>query len=101
MELDGQETFVEDFVTEEKIFALYGMGTFVVDNTRIVAGLRFEDTQLDSKAFDQDGNATSASNEHNFWAPSLTIRHSLSDELVLRAAVWRSLAPASQRLHQP
>ena len=92
MELDGQETFVEDFVTEEKIFALYGMGTFVVDNTRIVAGLRFEDTQLDSKAFDQDGNATSASNEHNFWAPSLTIKHSLSDELVIRAAAWRSLA---------
>ena len=92
MELDDQETFVEDFVTEEKILAFYGMGTFALDNTRIVAGLRYEDTQLDSKAFDQDGNRTSASSDHTFWAPSLTIKHSLSDELILRAAAWRSLA---------
>lgn len=92
MELDGQETFVEDFVTEEEIFAIYGMGTFVIDDTRIIAGLRFEDTQVDSQAFDQDGNQTTASSDHQFWAPSITIKHNFNEELVLRAALWRSLA---------
>lgn len=92
MELDGQETFVEDFVTDEEIFAVYGMGTFVIDNTRIVAGVRYEDTQVDSQAFDQDGNQTTASSDHDFWAPSVTVKHNLSEELVLRAAAWRSLA---------
>jgi TonB-dependent receptor len=92
MELDGQETFLEDFVTEEEIFALYGMATFVVDNTRIVAGVRYEDTQVDSRAFDQDGNQTTASSDHDFWAPSITVKHNFTEELVLRAAAWRSLA---------
>jgi TonB-dependent receptor len=92
MELDGQETFVEDFVTEEEIFAVYGMGTFVIDNTRIVAGLRYEDTQVESQAFDQDGNQTTASSDHDFWAPSVTVKHNFAEELVLRAAIWRALA---------
>ena len=92
MELDGQETFVEDFVTEEEIFAIYGMGTFAVNNTRIVAGIRFEDTQVDSQAFDQDGNQTTASSDHDFWAPSITIKHNFDEQLVLRAAIWRSLS---------
>ena len=92
MELDGQETFVEDFVTEEEIFAIYGMGTFAINNTRIVAGVRFEDTQVDSQAFDQDGNQTTASSDHDFWAPSITIKHNFDEQLVLRAAIWRSLS---------
>lgn len=92
MNLDGQETFVEDFVTDEEIFAVYGMGTFVIDNTRVIAGVRYEDTQVDSQAFDQDGNQTTASSDHDFWAPSITVKHNLSEELVLRAAAWRSLA---------
>ena len=92
MNLDGQETFVEDFVTDEEIFAVYGMGIFVIDNTRVIAGVRYEDTQVDSQAFDQDGNQTTASSDHDFWAPSITVKHNLSEELVLRAAAWRSLA---------
>ena len=92
MELAGQETFVEDFVTDEEIFAVYGMGTFVIENTRIVAGVRYEDTRVDSRAFDQDGNQTTASSDHDFWAPSVTVKHNFSEELVLRAAAWRSLS---------
>ncbi|RZO69538.1 MAG: TonB-dependent receptor [OM182 bacterium] len=90
LEFDEAETTVEDYITEEDVFALYGMGTFEVGQARIVAGLRYENVQTDSSAYDADGNATSASSDHSFWAPSINVKYLLSEDLVLRAAAWRS-----------
>ena len=41
-------------------------------------------------AYDADGNATSASSDHSFWAPSINVKYLLNEDLVLRAAAWRS-----------
>ncbi len=91
MELEDTETYLEDFVTEEKIFAIYGMSTIDYGNARIVLGARYENTAWDSSAFDQDGGPTSASKDYGFFAPSINVRYALSDQLVLRAAATRSL----------
>ena len=92
MELEGQETYHEDFVTEEDVFAIYGMGTFSLsDNVKVVAGMRFEDTSWESSAFDQDGVATDANKDYDFWAPSVNLTWALTDNWVMRGAITRTL----------
>lgn len=86
------ETFLEDFVTQEDIFAIYAMSTMDLGSARLVVGARYENTSMESKAFDQDGTPTSADKDHSFFAPSVTLKYSLSESLALRAAAWRSLS---------
>ena len=89
---EGDETFVEDFVTQEDIFAVYAMTTMDLGSARLVLGARYENTSMESEAFDQDGAATSASKDHSFFAPSVTLKYALSDTVSLRAAAWRALS---------
>lgn len=91
-ELDDTETFLEDFIIDEDVLAVYGMGTFVIGEARIVAGIRFEDTRSDSSAFDQDGAVVTANKDYSFWAPSVNVRYAMDNGWVLRAAAWRSLS---------
>ena len=52
--MDFSNDYARDFVTEEKVNALYIQNTYTWDKGVIVAGVRYEDTSTESQAFDQD-----------------------------------------------
>ena len=93
LEFAGEETFEEDFTTREDIFALYGMTTLVGDNSRTVVGIRWERTDWESDAYvyDPDRQSLNVSRDHNFFAPSLNVRYTLTDNWIMRAAYSRSM----------
>ena len=90
--LDDSETYAEDFIVDEDILSVYAMSTIDLGTARIVAGVRFEDTSVDSQAFDQDGNPTFAKKDYSFWAPSFNVKWNITDVIVMRAAATRSLS---------
>lgn len=92
MEFDFEDAISRDFITQEDIFAVYAQHTIQWDKGNLIYGVRYESTDVESSAFDQDGNPTAASTDYDFWAPSVTVKYYLSDALQLRAALWRSLS---------
>jgi TonB-dependent receptor len=100
---------VADFTTDENIYAAYVMGTWETDNTTIVAGLRYEFTDLENRGNevelieeDQNGpgdpaedivvnNAVRATRDYGDLLPSANIRHNFADNLVGRFSVHRAV----------
>jgi TonB-dependent receptor len=89
------ETIAGDYTIDEQILALYGMGTFEIDNVTVVAGLRFEGTSVDSTGYifaeeDDPGNALTRnySDDYQHILPSLNLKYALSDNLFARAAYY-------------
>lgn len=105
-----------DYAVQEDIASAYLMGRFDRGPLRIVGGLRVERTTQevaanlvelveedevplyagDGTLMVEDGDAvfvtpTSFSNDYTNWLPSLNLRYEASDELVLRAGVYRSV----------
>ena len=101
LELDGAEITLEDYATDEDIFAIYGMVTINYDNSLLVAGVRVEEMEMSSSAFDQDGNKTRASKDHTFVAPSLNYKYFVNENTIVRAAVSRSLSRPSFKATAP
>jgi len=95
LSLDGTETYLEDYKTQEDIFAIYGMITTEFEDGVLAYGVRVENMSMDSNAFDQDGNATDASSDHTFIAPSLNYKHFVNDKVIFRTALSRSLSRPS------
>lgn len=93
LESEGDETFIEDFTTQEDISALYLMNTFHIgmDNL-IIAGVRVENTVWESQAYNQDGEIVTANGEYTTVAPSITGKFYVTDNVVFRAAYWKSLS---------
>lgn len=92
MQFDFEDDFSRDFTTQEDIYAAYGQYTLELDRAVVIAGVRYEYTDVESSAYDQDNNPTFADIDYDFWAPSLTVKYYLSDNLQLRGALWRSLS---------
>jgi TonB-dependent receptor len=92
MSIDFSDGLSRDFTTNEDIGAVYAQVTTEWDNTVMITGLRYEYTQWESRAFDQDGMPTSARNDYDFLAPSVTVKHYMNDNVQLRAALWTSLS---------
>ncbi|WP_321491256.1 TonB-dependent receptor [uncultured Hyphomonas sp.] len=89
------ETIAGDYTIDEQILALYGMGTFEIDNVTIVAGLRFEGTKVDSTGYifaeeDDPSNALTRnySDDYQNILPSVNLKYALSENLFARAAYY-------------
>lgn len=98
VELDdmNEESIGADWQTNEDVLALYAMATTVSGPTTWIYGLRYEDTttQYGGKAWDVETETVSTIDENNdygFLAPSLNIKHELSDDKLLRFGLYRSL----------
>lgn len=92
MSIDFSDDLSRDFVTDETINSVYAQKTFELENTTIIAGVRYEHTDFESTAYDQDGNRTYAENDYGFVAPSVTVKHWLTDNWQVRSALWRGLS---------
>lgn len=108
--LDTQiDSSVADFVFDEDIYAVYGMGTWEAGRATVNAGIRVELTELDNRGnevefIEQDANGPgdppadtvivtpiAATNSYTDILPSANIRFEISDKLVGRASVFRSV----------
>lgn len=92
MSVDFSDDISRDFTTDETINSVYVQRTVELDNTTIIAGVRYEHTDFESTAYDQDGNRTYAENDYGFVAPSVTVKHWLTDSWQVRSALWRGLS---------
>ena len=100
---------VADFVFDEDVIAVYGMGTWEMDRATITAGVRVERTDLDNRGnivelIEEDANGPgdppedtvvitpiSATNSYTDVLPSANLRFEFNDRLVGRASVFRSV----------
>jgi len=65
MDVDFEDDISRDFTTTEDIFAAYIQNTYTWDKAVVVAGMRYENTSVDSQAHDQVTLAqTTASSDH-------------------------------------
>ncbi|MDX1490284.1 MAG: TonB-dependent receptor [Pseudohongiellaceae bacterium] len=98
-EVDEEGTFAGDFVTNEDILAIYGMATMdFSDRLRVVAGLRVEQTDVDSSAMQLVNDVwtpVEKSKDYTFVSPSVNVKFAATDKLVYRAAYSRSLSRPS------
>ncbi|WP_416306887.1 TonB-dependent receptor [Neptunicella sp. SCSIO 80796] len=105
-DLDSElESNGASFVNEEDILAFYLMGKIDMDNLRIVAGLRYEDTDFSTRGMRvelieneqtdvEDVVNTPWSNEHSYdyLLPSLNIRYSFNQQLLGRFAYTQTIS---------
>jgi len=89
------QSLTADYVAQEKIFGLFGMAKYVKDGTTLVAGLRVETTDFESRApsVSRTGAITEARG-HNGYAdffPNLTLRQAFTPNLILRGALSRAI----------
>lgn len=83
-----------DFSLDENVFAAYGMINLDFGSVSFTGGLRMERTELDITGFLLDGDVvtpTSAKRHYTDWLPSLIMRATPTDDVVLRAAYSRSV----------
>ncbi|PWR20920.1 TonB-dependent receptor [Zavarzinia compransoris] len=95
---DEEESRVNDFTIEEDINAAYVMETVDIGGLRVIAGLRYEGTEMTATGTglrDDDFEAISVSNDYEHWLPSLNLRYRLGRDAQLRAAVTRSVVRPS------
>ena len=92
MTLDGQELLESDFTAQEDVLSLYAMTTIEAENALIIAGIRVEDTDFESSAYDSGTTKTYGSNSYTFVSPNLTVKYFLSENELIRGAIWRALS---------
>ena len=100
---------VADFVYEENVLATYVMGTWETDRMTIVAGLRYEFTDLDNRGnnvelTEEDANGPGdppedtvtitplqAKSDYGDLLPSMNIRYNFADNLIGRVSAHRAV----------
>lgn len=84
----------EDFALTEHINALYGLVRHNGENYEIIAGVRFEDTDVEATARDSSSGSnqfvTRTSGYSNFL-PSITFKYDITDNLVFKTGVSRAI----------
>ena len=103
------DSAVADFTINEDVFAAYFMGTWETDRATIVAGLRYEQTELDSRGNtvevieeDQHGpgnppddilivTPVHANQSYGDLLPSANLRFNFSENVIGRASIYRSV----------
>lgn len=104
----------EDYVLSEDTMAAYVMAEFQVsDTTSIIAGIRWEDTELESSGFfsienddfqflgDQTSNLDIAipmdtgMNAYDDLFPSIHLRYEPRDDILVRGSIWTSFTRPS------
>lgn len=84
----------QDYESEEDITAAYIMGTMETDKAVIILGLRLEDTSYSTLGYN-DGDINdpiTGSKDYTFVSPSINVKYFVSDEIVIRGALWRALS---------
>ncbi|HEY4367154.1 MAG TPA: TonB-dependent receptor [Steroidobacteraceae bacterium] len=98
-----QDSLLDDYDIKEKIHAAYVMYTGSTGSWTFIPGVRVETTDTEASFWrDEDsGQAvndparytyTTQKRNHTDWFPSLTVRFEPREDLVLRAAVTRTIA---------
>lgn len=90
-ELSIEDSNVEDYETDEKVYAAYIMGEATIGRFSILPGLRFERTNLNAKGktFDEETEEVGSQekdNDYNNLMPGLHAKYNFNDNLVLYAA---------------
>ncbi|MWV28845.1 TonB-dependent receptor [Aurantiacibacter rhizosphaerae] len=105
------DSAAQDYTIEEDIYAGYLLGRWENDSLTVIGGVRYEHTQTDiignfTLLVEEDGtlpDGTTATDDtvivtpqttpsnYGFWLPSLNVRFEPVDDLVFRAAGYRSL----------
>ncbi|PHR17147.1 MAG: TonB-dependent receptor [Sphingopyxis sp.] len=86
---DEEESRINDFEIDEDINAAYVMNTLDIDNLRVIAGLRYEQTRLQASGTSlTDGvfAATRERNRYDHWLPGLHAIYQASAQTQVRAA---------------
>ncbi|MCC3862011.1 TonB-dependent receptor [Pseudemcibacter aquimaris] len=92
-----EDAILDDYKVEEDIFAAYAMGTFNVDDFTIIGGVRWEQTKVDTfgnvlqEGDDEGFQEFTRSRKYDNFLPSLNIKYSPSDDLVIRGAYYRTV----------
>jgi len=92
-----EDSVVDDWNSEEDIFAAYAMVGWSAGKSSIIAGARFEQTDFSTSGFeymeDADaGTPISASRDYDNFLPTVQWRYDATDSLVYRASWSTSLA---------
>lgn len=96
---NAQNSLASDYNLTENIKAAYVMGRFALDNLRLTAGVRYEDTELSTGSYNFTTVGTTKSqgfgqqdqHYHN-WLPSAELDWNLTRQFRARAAFSRTLA---------
>ncbi|MBD3836195.1 TonB-dependent receptor [Brevundimonas sp.] len=94
------DSVVADYEAQEDILAGYGQARLDIGATNVVLGLRVEQTKFEGSAptytVTEDGDeiysTASVDRDQTDFFPSLTVRHSFSDNLIGRFALTRSIS---------
>ncbi|MCM3681417.1 MULTISPECIES: TonB-dependent receptor [Sphingomonas] len=89
------QSLTADYTAEEKILGLFGMAKYVKDGTILIAGLRVETTDFESRApsVSRTGAVVTARGHNGYtdFFPNLTLRQAFTPNLILRAALSRAI----------
>ncbi len=92
------ESLAEDYMVEEQILAVYGMGTFDIGNLTLVAGVRIEqtDVNLTGNNFAEEADPASVaqvsfSDDYTHVLPSVNAKYQFSENLIGRAAYYAAV----------
>ncbi|MGS0676244.1 TonB-dependent receptor [Shewanella sp. 125m-1] len=88
---DEIESRINDFDIDEDITAAYFMGHIDIDSLRVLAGVRFEHTAMQSQGsgFDEskdDFFDINTDRDYQHWLPGLHLNYKWSDKTVVRAS---------------
>jgi TonB-dependent receptor len=105
------DSAVEDYVVDEDIYSGYLMGRFQSGPLRAIAGVRMEHTRNDIRGNqvsletveDEEGEEVTTltvdpvaiRRKYTDWLPSALVRYEATDDIILRAGVFKSLVRPS------
>lgn len=87
--INEEDSAIEDYEIEEDINAAYLMGRIDLEDTRILAGVRYEGTKQTFEGYQyDDGDITllNSKNDYDHILPSLHVKHELGNDSQLRFA---------------
>jgi TonB-dependent receptor len=90
------QSITADYAVTEKVMGMFGMARIELPQTRIVVGLRAENTDFRGEAptfiveTETQGLARARSNYFELF-PNLTLRHAFTPSLIGRFALWRGI----------
>ncbi|HSC67938.1 MAG TPA: TonB-dependent receptor [Cellvibrio sp.] len=93
---DAEESSIGDYDITEDTSAAYLMGRVDISDLRVLAGVRYENTDFTAQGYSYDADQEIASvqefeNSDDYFLPALHLRYSINDKTQLRAAWTNSV----------
>jgi TonB-dependent receptor len=92
---DDEDSALEDYETDENVFAGYLMGSFNVGEWNVIAGARVEHTDFSTEGFQVDGGAISEvkfDKDYTNFLPGIHLRREFGNDIVARASWTNTIA---------